>query len=440
LQYGFSRRGTLFGCVTSLSAASVASDECVASKIKYRHARRNPLTLLTLNSGSSSIKFSLFAAESADDPTLLLDGELTGVGDPNPKLVVAQPGHAPEHSPAKDTPTLSAAIHLILDTIANSDLPTPNAVGYRIVHPGPKIDDHLLITNEVLKELEAASTFAPLHDPEALKIIHETMKRLPNIPHFACFDTIFHRTMPPEASTYAIPGQYRAQGAKRYGFHGLSCESIVHQLRPLAPLPHRMVIAHLGSGCSVTALLDGASIDTTMGLTPTGGIVMGTRTGDLDPGLLLYLLRQQKGSDPATTLETILNHRSGMVALTNLPNDMLAVRKAAAAGNAQAILALKIFTRSVRKAIGSYAWLLGGLDTIVFTGGIGEHDQATRSEILQDLTAMGIVLDSSRNQTHADGILPIHASDSKTAIYAVPAQEDLMIAMHVKRMASSNSR
>jgi len=263
------------------------------------------------------------------------------------------------------------------------------------------------------------------------------MKRLPNIPHFACFDTIFHRTMPPEASTYAIPDQYRAQGAKRYGFHGLSCESIVHQLWKLGPIPRRMVIAHLGSGCSVTALLEGVSIDTTMGLTPTGGLVMGTRSGDLDPGLMLYLLRQQEESNPAEALETVLNHNSGMVALTSLPNDMQAVRKAAAAGDAQAILALKVFTRSVRKAIGSFAWLLGGLDAIVFTGGIGEHDQATRTETLEGLAGIGIVLNPSHNQAKADGIQAIHASDSKTAIYAIPAQEDLMIAIHVKRMASS---
>jgi len=244
--------------------------------------------------------------------------------------------------------------------------------------------------------------------------------------------------MPPEASTYAIPELYRAQGVKRYGFHGLSCESIVHQLQQLGPIPRRMVIAHLGSGCSVTALFEGASIDTTMGLTPTGGIVMGTRSGDLDPGLMLYLLRQQQGSNPAEALETLLNHHSGMVALTGLPNDMRAVRKAATAGDARSILALKVFTRSVRKAIGSFAWLLGGLDAIVFTGGIGEHDQATRTETLEGLAAIGIVIDSSRNQTKTSGIQAIQASDSGTAIYAIPAQEDLMIAMHVKRMASSS--
>jgi acetate kinase len=315
-----------------------------------------------------------------------------------------------------------------------------DAVGYRVVHPGAKLREHVRITGEVLKELEAAASFAPLHDPEALEAIRETMHRMPNVPHFACFDTIFHQTMPEEASTYAIPKEYRDHGVKRYGFHGLSCESVVRQMRRLGPpsLPRRMVIAHLGSGCSVTALWDGKSVDTTMGLTPTGGIIMGTRPGDLDPGLLLYLLRQQKNEE-AAALETMLNHNAGMVALTQLPNDMKAVRKAAADGNAQAVLALKVFTRSIRKAIGGFAWLLGGLDAIVFTGGIGEHDVTTRTDILAGLMETGVVIDSSSNNATGDGVHRISASDSVTAVFIVPAQEDLIIAQHVKRMLHAHS-
>ncbi len=236
--------------------------------------------------------------------------------------------------------------------------------------------------------------------------------------------------MPAEATTYAIPRLYRDQGVKRYGFHGLSCESILRQLLTLGPIPPRTVIAHLGSGCSVTAVLDGASIDTTMGLTPTGGIVMGTRPGDLDPGLILYLLRQQHAADAAGEVEKILNHQAGMVALTDLPNDMKEVRKAATDGNESAILALKVFTRSIRKAIGGFAWLLGGLDAIVFTGGIGEHDPATRAEVL----AAEVSINSSLNEAKAGGLRPIHASHSKTAVFVAPAQEDLVIALHVQRM------
>jgi acetate kinase len=197
-----------------------------------------------------------------------------------------------------------------------------------------------------------------------------------------------------------------------------------------------MAIAHLGSGCSVTALLDGRSVDTTMGLTPTGGVVMGTRPGDLDPGLILYLLRQAKGDGVAAmnSVETILNHQAGMVALSGQPNDMRAVRKAAAGGSADARLALDVFTRSVRKAIGAFAWLLGGLDAMVFTGGIGEHDVQSRVEILRGLESCGVALDPAANAAGGDGLRRISSTDSKVAVWVVTAQEDRMIAVHVGQM------
>jgi len=349
------------------------------------------MPILVINSGSSSIKFSVFqsAANGEAAPSLLLDGEEAGIGA---------------------DASLTDAFHAALDTVAKANLAI-DAVGYRVVHPGPKLHDHQPITPEVLRDLEEAAAFAPLHDPEAVSLIREGMKRFPAIGHYACFDTVFHQTMPEEATTYPIPKTYRDQGVRRYGFHGLSCESIVRQLQPV---PSRLVIAHLGSGCSVTAVLDGQSVDTTMGLTPTGGVVMGTRPGDLDPGLILYLLRQQKG-DPAA-VETMLNHASGMIALSGQSNDMRAIRKASAAGDANALLALKVFTRSVTKAIGGFHWLMGGLDAIVFTGGIGEHDADTRAEVLTDAK-----------------ISP------GTAIFVLPSQEDLVIAMHVDRLARSGS-
>jgi acetate kinase len=322
--------------------------------------------------------------------------------------------------------TAAGAIGIVLDAVAGAEV---HAVGYRVVHPGPRIADHVRITPKVLKELDAAAEFAPLHDPETVAMIRETMRRMPGIPHVACFDTVFHRTMPAEATTYPIPKEIRAGGVKRYGFHGLSCESVVRQMRPLGPLPSRMVIAHLGSGCSVTAVVDGQSIDTTMGFTPTGGVVMGTRPGDLDPGLLLYLLRQERSGDAVGQVEQMLNRHAGMVALSGLPNDMKAVRAAAASGNDDAILALKVFTRSVRKAMGGFAWLMGGLDAIVFTGGIGEHDAATRLEIL---TGDEACINSSLNLAEGAGHRQISASDSKTVVLVVTAQEDLVIALHVR--------
>jgi acetate kinase len=272
-----------------------------------------------------------------------------------------------------------------------------------------------------------------------IEVIKTMMSKFPDVHHYACFDTVFHQTMPETATTYPLPMKYREQGVRRYGFHGLSCESIVRQLQAetTTPFPRRMVIAHLGSGCSVTALLDGRSVDTTMGLTPTGGVVMGTRPGDLDPGLMLYLLRQMQG-DSIAALEKMLNHDAGMVALSGLPNDMKTVREAAAKGDVRASLAVDIFTRSVKKAIGSYIALLGGLDAVVFAGGIGEHDTKSREEILHGLGSFGISINSDLNTAKGNTLRQLNASQSQTAVFVVPAKEDWMIAVHVEHMARSN--
>ncbi|MDP9037964.1 MAG: acetate/propionate family kinase [Acidobacteriota bacterium] len=394
------------------------------------------MNVLVLNGGSSSIKFSIFSVAGDDGPTLLLDGELSGIGETEATLAITQGERTHAGRAGTDADTTAGAIGVVLDAVGKATAGAVEAVGYRVVHPGAEIEDHVRITGEVLRALEAAAEFAPLHDPEAVAMIREAMRRMPEVPHVACFDTVFHRTMPEEASTYAIPKEYRERGVKRYGFHGLSCESIVRQMRDAGPVPERMVIAHLGSGCSVTAVVNGASVDTTMGLTPTGGVVMGTRPGDLDPGLMLYLLRQQGGGDAAVAIETMLNHRAGMVSLTGLPNDMRAVRRAAAGGDAQAVLALKVFARCVRKAIGGFAWLMGGLDALVFTGGIGAHDAATRADVLH---GCGVAIDSSLNEAAGEGLRRISASDSKTAVFAAPAQEDLVIALHVKRMVEADA-
>jgi acetate kinase len=247
-----------------------------------------------------------------------------------------------------------------------------------------------------------------------------------------CFDTVFHETMPAEATTYPLPERFRDEGLRRYGFHGLSCESIVRRLRLVTGgFPERAAIAHLGSGCSVTALRGGESVDTTMGLTPTGGVVMGTRPGDLDPGVVLYLLRKDAGG--VNAVEEMLNHAAGMVALSGMKNDVKAVREAAAKGDEQARLALKVFTRSVRKAIGGYAWLLGGLDALIFAGGIGEHDAKTRSDVLEGLGDVGFSLDEDANGARAKGVRRVD-DGRQIPVWVVPAEEDLMIALHVERM------
>jgi len=397
--------------------------------------------VLVINSGSSSIKFSMFSVDGGSAmPAEVYDGELNGIATPEPQFKFAD-ADGKDLSAGRQikAATIEEAIQSVEAAVSATGLPKVEAVGYRVVHPGAKLHGHQKITGDVLQALRDAEAFAPLHDPVAVEIIEEMMQRLPGVAHFACFDTVFHETMPEAAKTYAIPAEYRDQGVRRYGFHGLSCESVVLQMREAGmPIPRRMVIAHLGSGCSVTALADGQSVDTTMGLTPTGGIVMGTRPGDLDPGLLLYLLRQQRG-DQAGELEAMVNRKAGMVALSGMANDMKAVRKAAEtegdSHRADAQLAIAIFVRSVRKAIGSFAFLLGGLDAIVFAGGIGEHDAATRSEVLAGLDGLGITLDETANVAKASGLCTISTAASATSVMVVPAAEDLTIAWHVGQMA-----
>jgi len=399
------------------------------------------LHLLVINSGSSSIKFSIFAAGNGS-PHSLYEGELSGIGSGH-ATIYFNPSSGKDKKPPAPVQAQDSveAIGRVVEAVKQHSLPRVDAVGYRIVHPGAKLDHHTRITEAVLHELDEAVVFAPLHDPSAIKIIRDTMARIPHVPHFACFDTVFHQTMPETASTYAIPLEYRERGAHRYGFHGLSYESIVAQIREASmTMPHRMVIAHLGSGCSITALIDGRSIDTTMGLTPTGGVVMGTRPGDLDPGLVLYLLRQAKGdrTEAVNAVEQVLNFASGVAALSGLPNDMRSTRKAAADGNTRAQLAIDIFTRSIRKSIGGFSWLLGGLDAIVFTGGIGEHDTRSRAEILAGLEPLGVSLDVKLNDAEKSDrqteLWRISASQSESAIFIIPAKEDWMIARHVQSM------
>lgn len=410
------------------------------------------MQILVLNGGSSSIKFSILdvigkaGSTAAVEPRLIFDGELSGIGTGTAKLRL---GHdAPKAVSSSSMDEASREIFKALDQRLTSaeTTATIEAVGYRVVHPGPKIRSHTRISEGVLAELAQAAKFAPLHNPSELAMIREGMRHFSAVNHYACFDTIFHQTMPEAARTYALPAEYREKGLERYGFHGLSCEWVVRRLRATLPeFPRRLTIAHLGSGCSVTAVVDGESIENTMGLTPTGGVVMGTRPGDLDPGLMLYLLRdqqgraqqgQQQGPDAIGEVESMINHSAGVVALSEMPNDMKATREAAGKGEAKAVLAVDVFTRSVRKAMGAFHWLMGGTDAIVFTGGIGEHDSGTRSQVLAGLEGMGIAIEMNQSTSNQD-VKPVHAASSRTAVYVVTAQEDAMIAVHVEQMARS---
>ena len=385
-------------------------------------------------------------AKGAGEIRTLYEGELGGIGGRREKLVFHDAagkdlsGRLGTVKPG----SMQEAIAVVERAVGLDGLPPPDAVGYRVVHPGAHLRGHQRLTPEVLAELRAAVPFAPLHDPEALAMIGEMMRRFADVPHIACFDTVFHETMPEEATVYALPYAVRRQGVRRYGFHGLSCESVVAQMREAVGVefPRSMLIAHLGSGCSVTACIEGKSVDNTMGLTPTGGVMMGTRTGDLDPGVVLFLMRQAGAT--ADSVERMIDGDAGLRALGGV-NDMRELRRRAAEGNARARLAIRVFCRTVVKAIAGFI-ALHGADAIVFTGGIGEHDASSRGEIAGALRGLGVELDPAANKMEqkASGqsvdsparqsVRKISDEDSPTAVYVVPAEEDRMIARHVARM------
>jgi acetate kinase len=409
-----------------------------------RHLTEVRMHILVINPGSSSIKFSMFG-EDAGGLHPLYEGEFSGIGEISAALEFRDAGGkdlSAEAGGVKGS-SMQEAIGTVEQDVGLKGLPPPDAVGYRVVHPGPNLRGHQLLTPAVLAELHKTVAYAPLHNPEALEVIDEMMRRFAEVLHFACFDTVFHETMPEEATVYPLPAEVRAQGVRRYGFHGLSCESIVAQLRKAAgfAFPRRMAIAHLGSGCSVTACVDGKSVDTTMGLTPMGGVVMGTRPGDIDPGLVIFLMRQAGAT--VDSVEEMLNRHSGIKVLGGV-NDMRELRRREAAGDAQARLAIRIFSNSVVKAMAGFV-ALHGADALVFTGGIGEHDAASRAEIAGGLAGLGVELDPAANEIEqvesgqsGERVRKISDEDSPVAVYVAPAQEDLMIARHVAEMCQGS--
>jgi acetate kinase len=389
------------------------------------------LNVLALNSGSSSLKFGLYRVGSSRTE-MLLSGEVEAIGAHESRFSAADSRRndlvtetAPIASPAE-------AIIRIGGLLADSGMPAPSAIGHRVVHGGPTLLQHCLIDAAVLRQLEAASAFAPLHTPAALAVIHYAQAHFPGLPQVACFDTAFHAELPDVARTLPIARELLASGLQRYGFHGLSCESIVHQLRD--DLPARTVIAHLGNGASVTAVRSGKSIDTSMGLTPTGGVMMGTRSGDLDPGVLLYLLREKHFD--AAMLEDLVDRHSGLLGISGISSDMRRLH-AAAPADAAARLAIQMFCYGVRKQVAGMVAALDGVDLIVFTGGIGEHDAQVRAGICGGLSWVGVSLDEARNGTASD---PISSFASRCVVRVLTSQEDEQIARHTGALLASTSR
>ena len=392
------------------------------------------LPVLVLNSGSSSIKFSVYEASDGQRQKLH-EGAVDGIGTDQGSFWIkdAAGKKLVDQSPA--LPTRAEAFALVAGALHSADFPAPAAIGHRMVCGGPTVQDNQAITPELIDEMERYTAFAPLHTPIACYIMREALRLFPGVPNFVCLDSYFHRTMPEVARHMPIPEEYSEMGVRRYGAHGISYESIVYQLQP--NVPQKLIVAHLGNGASISAIRNGKCLDTSMGLTPTGGIISGTRTGDIDPGVLLFILRKicetaTSASDAADKLETVASKKSGLLGVSGLSNDMRDLRDAIKAGNAKARLAVDKFTWTIARWIGSYVAELDGLDMLVFTGGIGENDIASRAEICAGLGTLGIVIDPSRNNVRGASV--ISDENSPVTVRVIPPAEDLMIVNHVVRL------
>jgi acetate kinase len=378
-------------------------------------------SVLALNSGSSSLKFGLYRVESSI-PKVLLSGEAESIGNRQGKFWAKDTNDKSLVSESVNFGTQRDAVARIGTFLADCNEPQPAAVGHRVVHGGPKLRRHCLVDEAVLQQLEAATAFAPLHVPAALSVIRFARQHFPQVPQVACFDTAFHAGMPDVARTLPIPLELRSDGILRYGFHGLSCESVVRQLG--GDVPDRLIVVHLGNGASLTAVKGGQSIDTSMGLTPTGGVIMGTRSGDLDPGVLVYLVREKKFD--AARLETLVDYHSGLLGISGIDSDMRRLHEVSMS-NADARLAIQMFCYSIRKQIAAMIAALDGVDLLVFTGGIGEHDPNVRAEICSGLSWIGVNLDQARNKAANN---PINDPASRCPVLVLTSQEDEQIARH----------
>ena len=394
------------------------------------------LPVLVLNSGSSSVKFSVYEAGNGVRQKLF-EGAVDGIGTDLGKFWIKDDGKKlVDETPA--LPTRAVAFKMVADALNSGRFPRPRAIGHRIVCGGPNVQENQSITSELIDEIESHTALAPLHTPIAVYIMREALKLFPGIPNFAILDTYFHRTIPQVASTMPIPEEYAAMGVRRYGYHGISYESIIYQLQ--TEVPEKLIVAHLGNGASISAIRNGRCIDTSMGLTPTGGLISGSRTGDIDPGVVLFILKKIAETTPnaleaAEKLETVVNKKSGLLGVSGLSNDMRELREAIKGGDPRARLAVDKFNWTIARWIGSFVSELNGLDMLVFTGGIGENDIASRAEICAGLGALGIAVDPGRN--NARGMATISGPESRVSVRVIPPAEDLIIVNHVVRLLGS---
>lgn len=389
--------------------------------------------ILVINAGSSSLKFAAYAGDRRDP---LLAGLADRLGQA--QATVSFKGHDDTTAQPLPQPTHEAALDAVLAELTRRQwLPRLAAVGHRVVHGGERFAESVTITPEVLADIEACEQLAPLHNPPALRGIRSAMQLLPHVPHVAVMDTAFHQTMPPAAYFYALPmGLYRQLGVRRYGFHGTSHRYVAAEavrLLGLDPGDHGLVTVHLGNGASATAVQDGRSVDTTMGMTPLEGLVMGTRSGDVDAGALSLIARRTGWGWDA--LDDLLNKRSGLLGLSELSNDCRELERAAQSGHAGAQLALDVFVHRLVRHIGGLAMALRRLDAVVFTGGIGENSAWVRAATLQRLQPLGLTLDAAANERMAGGAAGVIGLGQHPIALVVPTNEEWMIARDAAAIA-----
>ena len=387
-------------------------------------------TIMCINGGSSSLKFHLYEMGPSGrglSEQLLAHGAVEGIGYSKGRVWFRDGQGNSMVDSLRDEIGFEGAVEEAMNVLSSGSLPSVEAVGHRVVHGGPERHTARVITPDVLGEMQEHVAWAPLHMPTALRVIDAMETQLPGLPQVACFDTGFHSQLPEVAQRLPLPAKFYDQGIRRYGFHGLSYEYIIGELGDDAA--GKVVIAHLGSGCSMVACVDGESVDTTMGMTPLGGLMMGTRSGDVDPGILLYLMREW-GYD-ADMLERVLDRESGLRGVSDRTGSMEKLLELRAGGNAGAALAVEMFCYEARKTIGSLAAVMGGMDRLVFTAGIGEKAPLIRALICRGLEHLGIELDLVKNNEHAR---TISGEQSRCQVHVIPTNEDLIIARHTYRL------
>ncbi|HEX5398740.1 MAG TPA: acetate/propionate family kinase [Verrucomicrobiae bacterium] len=388
--------------------------------------------ILTINGGSSSIKFALFGTE--EKLQRILAGRIEGVGQPKTSFAVKGREATDNFSRQIDAPDHAAAVNALMDWIQKRiEGGTLAAVGHRVVHGGPDYWQPQRITPEMVEALHQLSPFDPEHLPEEILLTEAFHRRFPDLPQIACFDTAFHHDLPRVAQLLPVPRRYDARGVRRYGFHGLSCEFLMDELARVAGTEAargRVILAHLGNGASITAVRDGKSVDTSMSFTPTAGLPMSTRSGDLDPGLGWYLSRVENVT--AKQFHHMINHESGLLGVSETSSDMrdLFAREKE---DVRAAEAVALFCYQAKKYIGAFAAALGGLDTLVFSGGIGENAHEVRERICAGLGFLGIEVDPQRNEAGAEVISQRHG---KVCVRVIPTDEEKIIARTVCRVLS----